>query len=132
MSYSTFDSSVDSVARWFDTSLVTEPALLSLMESYDSQPFSGFEFTSGSSRAEGAFSIVANQGLAMNPELNNGFHNGCEPTEAERKPSIVRSDATSGSFSTPEQPSEVLDELAKVKKEVSGRILGHFRSPSSV
>jgi hypothetical protein len=120
------------VARWFDTSLVTEPALLSLMESYDSQPLSGFEFTSSSSRAEGAFSIVANQASAINPELNNGFHNGCALTEAGRKPSIVRSDATPGSSSTLEQPSQVLDELAQIKKEVSDRILGHFCSPSSV
>lgn len=109
---------MDSVAQWLDTSLVTEPALLSLMGSYNSQSFNGFDFTFGSGRARDAFSMAANPALTNDAEQTDGFHNGYAFTEAERKSSIVRSDATSGSFSTPEQPSQVLDELAKVKKEV--------------
>jgi hypothetical protein len=119
---------MDSVAQWLDTSLVTEPTLLSLMESCNSQPFNGFEFTSSGSCVKDEFSMAASHASTNNFELTNGFHNGYAFTEAERKSSLVRSDATSGSFSTQEQPSQVLDELTKVKKEVSNFILGHFRS----
>lgn len=119
MSRYAFDSSMDSVAQWLDASLVTEPTLPSLTESCNSQPFNGFEFTSSSSRVRDEFSMAANHPSTNNFELTNGFHNGYAFAEAERKSSLVRSDAAPGSFSTQEQPSQVLDELAQVKKEVS-------------
>jgi hypothetical protein len=123
MSYSVFDSSMDSITQWIDTSLVSDPALLSLMESYNSQPFNGFEFTSSSSFAQAMFAITTNHASTNSFELANGCSNGHALTEAERKSSIVRSDATSESISTTEQPSQVqerpaLDEVAKMKKEV--------------
>jgi hypothetical protein len=123
ISHSVFGPSMDSVAQWLDTSLIPDPALLHLMESDNSMPFGGFEFTSSGSCAEDTFALTANQAWTNDFELANSFGNEIALTE-QRKPSIVRSDATSGSFSTLEQPSlvqdrPVSDEVAKVKKEVS-------------
>jgi hypothetical protein len=123
ISHSVFDPSMDSVAQWLDTSLIPDPALLHLMELDNSMPFGGFEFTSSGSCAEDTFALTANQAWTNDFELANSFGNEIALTE-QRKPSIVRSDATSGSFSTLEQPSlvqdrPVSDEVAKVKKEVS-------------
>jgi hypothetical protein len=123
MSHSLFDPSMDSVAQWIDTSLISDPNLLHIMESYNSMPLGGVEFTSTSNPAEGTFARTTNHPWTNDFELANGFDNGIALTE-QRKPSIARIDATSGSFSTLEQASQVqdrpiLDEAAEVKKEVS-------------
>jgi hypothetical protein len=123
MSYSVSDSPTDSVAHWIDTSLVSDPALLNLMASYNWAPFLGYELGSSSSLVQDAFATTTNQAATNNFGLANGFGN--EYT-ISRKPSTVKSDATSESFSTLEQPSQVterptIDEVAKAKKEVSER-----------
>jgi hypothetical protein len=132
MSYSTCDSSMDSVAQWIDTSLISDSSLLHLMESYNSLPFNAFEFASSSSLNETTYAIATNRVRTNDFELANRFGDGYALNEAQRRSSIVKSDATSGSFSTLEQPSQVqerpvLDEVAKVRKEVSEDPLSRLR-----
>jgi hypothetical protein len=124
MSYSASDSSTESVAHWIDASLISDPVLLNLMASHNWTPFPGYELGSSSSLVQDAFAITTNQAATNNFELANGFGDEYTLSETQRKPSIVKSDATSGSFSTLEQPSQVaerpvLDGVAKAKKEVS-------------
>jgi hypothetical protein len=126
MSYSASDSPTDSVAHWIDTSLVSDPALLNLMASYNWTPFLGYELGSSGNLVQDAFATTTNQAATNNFELANGFGNEYTISETQRKPSTVKSDATSESFSTLEQPSRVTerpatDEVAKAKKEVSER-----------
>jgi hypothetical protein len=120
MSYSASDSPTDSVAHWIDTSLISDPALLNLMESCNWTPFLGHEL--GSSLAQNAFAITTNQAATSNFGLTNGLGDGC----TQRKTSIVKRDATSEPFSALERRSQVtekpaLDGVAKAKKEVSER-----------
>jgi hypothetical protein len=122
MSYSASDSPTDSVGHWIDTSLISDPGLLNLMESYNWTPFLGHEL--GSSLAQNAFAITTNRAATSNFELTNGLRNEYTLSGTQRKPSIVKSDATSESFSTRERRSQVtekpaLDGVAKAKKEVS-------------
>ena len=120
MSYSASDSPPGSVAHWIDTSLISDPALLNLMESCNWTPFLGHEL--GSSLAQNAFAITTNQAATSNFELTNGLRDEYR----QRKTSIVKSDATSVPFSALEQRSQAtekpaLDGVAKAKKEVSER-----------
>lgn len=126
MSYSASDSPPDSIAHWIDTSLVSDPALLNLMASNTWTPFLSYELGSSSSLVQDAFAITTNQAATNNFELANGFENEYTLSEMQRKSSIVKSDATSKSFSTLEQPSQgtegpAIDGVAKAKKEVSER-----------
>jgi hypothetical protein len=123
MSYSASDSSMDSVAQWIDTSLISDPDLLHLMELHNPLPFNGFNLESSTSIAEDKFAIITNQTPTNDFELTNGVSNRHMPNRVERKPSIVKSDAMFASFSileqqqTQERPG--LDEFAKLRKEVS-------------
>ena len=125
---------MDSVAQWIDVSLISDPASLYLMESYNSLPFTGFEFGSSSSPVQHTFAANTNQTVTNNFELANDFGDGYSLSVAARKSSVVKSDATSGSLSTLEQLSQVqgrpvVDEVAKVKKEVSdGSSWVHLRA----
>jgi hypothetical protein len=126
MSYSALDPPTDSVAHWIDTSLISDPAFLNLMESYNRTPFLGYELASSSSLAQNAFAITTYQTATSNFELTNGLGDEHTLSETQRKSSIVKNDATSESFSTPFQRSRVtempaLDGAAKAKKEVSER-----------
>ena len=123
--YSALDPSMDSVDQWIDTSLISDPALLHLMESYNSLPFNGFEFGSTNASVQD-FALNANQSATNNFELSTGSRDGYPLSELARKPSIVRSDPTFGSRSTSDQASQVQEgsiqeEVTKVKKEVSDR-----------
>ena len=123
MSDSVFDPSMDSVAQWIDTSLISDPALIHLMESYNSMPFDGFDIGSSSTPVQD-LGIDIDPEATNNFELPDGFGDGCTLSELARKPSVVKSDATSWSLSTPEWPAQgretpFLEEVAKVKKEVS-------------
>jgi hypothetical protein len=126
MSYSASGSPTDSGAHWIDTSLVSDPTLLNLMVSNNWTPFLGYDLGSSSSLVQNAFAIATNQAATNNFELANGFESEYTLSHTQRKSSIVKSDATSRSFSTPEQPSQVtegpaIDGVAKAKKEVSER-----------
>jgi hypothetical protein len=126
MSYSASASPTDSVAHWIDTSLVSDPALLNLMTSYNWTPFLGHELGSSSSLAQDEFAITTNQAATNNFGLANGFGTEYTLSETQRKSSTVKSDATSESFSALEQPFQAterpaIDEVAKAKKEVSER-----------
>jgi hypothetical protein len=126
MSYSASDSPTNSVVHWIDTSLISDPALLNLMASDNWTPFLGHELGWSSSLVQEAFAIPTNQAATNNFEFVNRFGDGRTLSETQRKSSTAKSDATSGSFSTLEQPSQVterpaLDGVAKAKKEVSER-----------
>jgi hypothetical protein len=122
MSYSASDSPTDSIAHWIDTSLISDPALLNLMESYNWTPFLGHEL--GSILAQNAFAVTTSQAATSNFELTNGLRDEYMLSGTQRKTSIVKSDATSKPCSTLEQRSQVTekpapDGVAKAKKEVS-------------
>ena len=123
MSYSVLDPSMDSVAQWIDTSLISDPALIHLMESYNSMPFDGFDIGSSSTPVQD-LDINTDPAATNDFELPDGIGDGYPLSELARKPSIVTSDATSWSQSTLEQAAQgqetpFLEEVAKVKKEVS-------------
>jgi hypothetical protein len=126
MSYSMSDSPTNLGAHWIDTSLISDPALLDLMGSYNWTPFLSQELGSSTSFAQNAFASPTHPTAANNFELANRLGEEYTPSGTQGIPSTVRSDATSGPLSTVEQHSRVtekpaLDGIAKAKKEVCGR-----------
>ena len=123
MPYPAWDASMDSIAQWIDASLISDPTLLHLTESFGSTPFNSSPYESSGSLMQEPFAVPM-EGETNSSEPANGFEDGYAHPHIAKKPLLVKSDTTSGSFSVLEELSGVrkmpdLDEVMKVKKEVS-------------